>query len=75
MTILVWNVRGFNDPLKQKGMVARIRSFKFQLVCLLETRVKEYNSQSIIKRYFQGWQWIHNYPDAYNGRIWVLWNE
>ena len=54
MTILVWNVRGINDPLKQKSMVARIRQLKIQLVCLLETRVKENKSQQIIDRYFQG---------------------
>ena len=72
MNILIWNVRGLNDPLKQKRVVDRIRSMKIMLVGLLETRVKEYNSQSIINKYFQGWKWAHNYSTAYNGRIWVL---
>ena len=75
MTLLIWNVRGFNDPLKQKRVVARIRSLKIQIVCLLETRVKENNSQVIIARHFQGWKWLHNYSSAYNGRIWILWND
>ena len=75
MTILVWNVRGINDPLKQKSMVARIRQLKIQLVCLLETRVKENKSQQIIDRYFHGWNWINNYSSAYNGRIWLLWED
>ena len=75
MTFLIWNVRGLNDHLKQKEVVNRIRNMKIQLVGLLETRVKEYNSQSIISKYFQGWKWAHNYSTAYNGRIWVLWKE
>ena len=52
MTILIWNVRGINDPFKQKSMVAKIRQLKIQLVCLLETRIKENKSQSIVDRYF-----------------------
>ena len=75
MNLLVWNVRGFNDPLKQKGIVDRIKSLNAQIVCLLETRVKENKSQSIIDRHFQGWSWTHNYSTAYNGRIWLLWKE
>ena len=75
MNFIVWNVRGLNDPLKQKDIVGRIRSLKVQMVCLLETRVKENKSQSIIDRHFKGWKWIHNYREAYNGRIWILWKD
>ena len=53
MTIFIWNVRGFNDPLKQKGMVVRIKSIKVQVVGLLETRVKVNNSKSITNRHFR----------------------
>ena len=63
------------NPLKQKRVVARIKSFKIQIVCLLEARVKENNSQAIIARHFQGWKWLHNYSSAYNGKIWILWND
>ena len=55
MTILIWNVKGFNNPLKQKSMVAQIRKLQIQIVCLLETRVKKNNSKTIIDRWFQGW--------------------
>ena len=75
MTVIVWNVRGFNDPLKQKRVIARIRSINAKVVCLLETKVKENNSRSIIDHHFQGWGWLHNYSEAYNGRIWVLWHD
>ena len=76
MTMLVWNVRGFNDPLKQKAVVSRIRKLKISLVCLLETRVKENNMMPIFSRHFQGWQLFQNYSnDAKNGRIWMIWNS
>ena len=41
MNIGVWNVRGLNDPLKQKDIVGRLRRLQCNLVCLIETRVKE----------------------------------
>ena len=41
MNIGVWNVRGFNDPIKQKDILGRIKRLKYNLVCLIETRVKE----------------------------------
>ena len=47
MNFIVWNVRGLNDPLKQKDIVGRIRSLNVQMVCLLETRVKENKSQKL----------------------------
>ena len=36
LKILVWNVRGFNHPLKQKEVVGRIRRLNANLVCLLK---------------------------------------
>ena len=64
-----------NDPLKQKEVVGRVRELKINLVCLIETRVKENKMNAIISRHFQGWQMVHNYSEvAHNGRIWLLWN-
>ena len=70
MKIFIWNVRGLNDPLKQKEVVGRIRKLKINLVCSIETRVNENRMKAIINRHFQGWQMAHNYSEvAYNGRI------
>ena len=55
--------------------MGRIKEHNIQVVCLLETRVKEIKSQSIIDKHFQGWSLLHNYLTAYNGRIWFLWKE
>ena len=76
MTILAWNVRGLNDPLKQRRVVSRIRELKVNLACLVETRVKEQNMQNIISRHFEGWKVLSNYSnEARNGRIWLLWTN
>ncbi|XVF44670.1 hypothetical protein PTKIN_Ptkin02bG0142800 [Pterospermum kingtungense] len=72
MKCLIWNVRGFNYPLKQREVVHIIKSLIVDVVCLLETRVKHFNSQAIVNKFFSGWQWFHNYDKAYNGRIWLL---
>ena len=75
MNILIWNVRGLNDPLKQKEVVGRVRDLKINLVSLIETKVKENKINAIISKHFHGWQVAHNYSKvAYNGRIWLLWN-
>ena len=51
MKLLVWNVRGFNHPLKQK-VVKRNKNLNISLVCILETRVKHNNMKEIIIKCF-----------------------
>ena len=75
MNFIAWNVRGLNDPLKQRAIVDRVRSLKSSLVCLIETRVKENKKQPIVDKLFNGWSMLNNYSSAYNGRIWILWNQ
>ena len=45
------------------------------LVCLLETKVKQHKMEEVIKRRFPCWNIFHNYFEAYNGRIWILWTN
>ena len=54
MKLMIWNVRGLNHPLKQKEVVGRIKRLKVNIVCLLETRVKEHKMQTIVKNQFPG---------------------
>ena len=54
-------------------MVGTIHKLNTDLVCLLETRVKENKIKEIVNKQFQGWRLFHNYSKAYNGRIWLLW--
>ena len=74
MKCLIWNVKRLNDPLKQK-VVARIKKLNINLVCLLETRVKQNKMTDIIQTRFPNWNVLHNYSEAYNGRIWILWTS
>ena len=52
MNIIAWNVRGLNDPLKQRAIADRIKSLNSSLVCLIETRVKENKKQPIVDTVF-----------------------
>lgn len=73
MSIIAWNTRGLNDPVKQLPVKNRITECCLFLVGLLETRVKSKNCLAIVNRHFSGWSFVHNYTEASNGRIWVLW--
>ena len=72
MKILVWNVRGFNNLLKQREVVGRIRRLNINVVCLLETRVRHNKMLKIFNNQFSSWKLHHNYNDAPNGRIWFI---
>ena len=74
MNITVWNVKRLNDLLKQRGIVGRIKYIKANIVCLLETRVKENKCQQIIDKYFGSRRCYQNYDYVVNGRIKFLWN-
>ena len=45
--ILCWNVRGLNDFEKRKLIKGVVRNQKLDLVCLLETKVKEMSQQMV----------------------------
>ena len=54
MKVLVWNVRGLNQPCKQKEVASRVNRLNVDMVCLLETRVKEQKMQNIVDKWFLG---------------------
>ncbi|XP_039049215.1 uncharacterized protein LOC120190158 [Hibiscus syriacus] len=45
---------------------------QINILCLLETRVKESNSGGILSKKFVDWGFFCNYSYSDNGRIWVL---
>ena len=68
--IASWNIRGLNDPKKQKEIVNFCRDCRISLLCISETKVKPPNVQRI---------WTHILPtwrlEAHqSGRLWVGWN-
>lgn len=48
MKIASWNVRRLNHPLKAKGVCILIYNDKLSLLGVLETRVKDVNSEKIM---------------------------
>lgn len=74
MRILIWNVRGCNKPFKQKEIKILLQTNKVDVAVLLETRVKSEKAKKIVSKMFRGWNNIHNYGYAGNGRIWINWD-
>jgi exonuclease III len=65
MKILVWNVRGLNNPFKQREIRKMLRRLKISLFCLVETRVKFDKADAIKEFLVPGWDWFHNYSTHY----------
>ena len=70
-----WNVRGMNKRYKQKEIKLFLQQNKVSLAGLIETRVKEGNATTTMNGIAPGWKSLHNYNDAANGRIWIIWDD
>ncbi|XP_039050258.1 uncharacterized protein LOC120191366 [Hibiscus syriacus] len=46
-----------------------------EIICLLETRVKEIKAQNVMTQFVEEWSYCWNYSCLDNGRIWVLWRK
>ena len=69
-----WNIRGLNDPLKQREVRSFVKFHALDFICLLETRVRTPNRDRIFSSLFSGWRLFHNYEHAQLGRIWICGN-
>ena len=74
MIVANWNVRGVNQPFKQRELRSLILKYKISLIGLNETRVQEDNYHHIASGLMPGWRCITNYGYHPNGRVWVLWD-
>ncbi|KAF5178393.1 hypothetical protein FRX31_032018, partial [Thalictrum thalictroides] len=73
--IAIWNIRGLNDPRKQKEVYNIVQSEKLDLIGLTETKVKSYNYDVIHKNMLPQWSQVSNKDHDHRGRIWLLWNH
>ena len=73
ISLFAWNTRGFNKMRKQTALCSWIKSTKPSFGCLVETRVREENSVSILNSALPHWNFITNYEHHYLGKIWVCW--
>ncbi|XP_074288556.1 uncharacterized protein LOC141613710 [Silene latifolia] len=71
MIISSWNIRGFNDPIKQQEVRGYLAMNKIEVFGLLETRVR-LNNAAAISRLFSSYRTLNNYSHHHNGRIWVF---
>ena len=69
-----WNIRGLNDPLKQKEIRSFVMTHELDFVCILKTRVRFSNKDRIFNSILPGWSFFHNYDQALLGRIWICGN-
>uniref|UniRef100_A0A5B7BES6 DUF4283 domain-containing protein n=1 Tax=Davidia involucrata TaxID=16924 RepID=A0A5B7BES6_DAVIN len=60
--IVAWNIRGLNNPLKQKEVRKYARTQHPSIFCLSETKVKACNLDATFKKCFRDWNVIHNCP-------------
>jgi exonuclease III len=74
MKILFWNVRGLNDPFKQKEVKKLVRQLNISIICIVETRIREEKAQKIKDFIVPKWGWFHNYDNHCLGRIWICWD-
>jgi hypothetical protein len=74
MRLLIWNIRGLNQPLKQQEVKKCIRRFHVSIFCLVETRVKVNNVVRIKDVICPSWQLLNNYLANPLGRVWICWD-
>ncbi|KAE8687162.1 hypothetical protein F3Y22_tig00111022pilonHSYRG00164 [Hibiscus syriacus] len=70
-----WNIRGFDNPLKQNKVLLRASQNNVDILCLSETRVKAEKSNVNFDSLLVNWYVSTNYDFAINGRIWILWKK
>jgi hypothetical protein len=73
MNALVWNVRGLNNPSRQYEVKKQILKCKANVVCLVETRIKDCNFSPIKDKFLPGWSCESCFSDHQLCRIWLLW--
>ncbi|KAG5548914.1 hypothetical protein RHGRI_014320 [Rhododendron griersonianum] len=69
-----WNLRGLNDPLKQREAKNWVFKNKLSLVGLIEHKVREPKVPTMIKSMFPLWNFVSNHPSSTMGRLLICWN-
>ena len=74
MLISCWNVRGLNQPQKQREIVKLIHDLHIDVFGIVETKVRILNEGKISNNMMPTWNFITNGQVDSVGRIWVGWN-
>ena len=70
-----WNMRGLNDPLKQREVRSFVNKNNLSIIGLVEHKIKEINFCRITCSMFPFWSFVHNYSHSASGRICVGWDS
>lgn len=73
MIVLVWNVRGLNDPGKVANVKRLLYTHPIDVLGILEIKVKEHKVTDFQRKFGPAWSWICIYSCSDKGRIWVGW--
>ncbi|GFZ12866.1 hypothetical protein Acr_23g0012510 [Actinidia rufa] len=70
-----WNIRGFNKPLKQNGVLDHTRKNKVVIMGILESKLKQQRMKDIVRKKFRSWRIADNFQNNPTGRILIIWKE
>ncbi|XP_074315296.1 uncharacterized protein LOC141651483 [Silene latifolia] len=70
----LWNIRGMNNPSKQKEIKRLLGQNNVGLCGLLETKIKVNNGNNVRLNICDGWSVCTNSSLHKGGRIWLIWD-
>ena len=74
MFISSWNIRGLNQPPKQKEITNFVRNNHIDVLGIIESKVRKENQQKIQTSMLPGWEYLVSNTIDNSNRIWVTWN-
>ena len=74
MIISCWNIRGLNQPLKQKEIVSLVKANDIDVLGILESKVRSPNQDKIHQNMLPHWNFVNNSQPKSVDRIWIGWN-
>src|SRR4051812_41396211 len=74
MSIILWNVRGLNHSSRISDFKLLLHSQQASIICLVETKIKELNSNRILDSLPADWFSLNNYAHDSSRRIWIFWH-
>ncbi|KAF8116054.1 hypothetical protein N665_0023s0032 [Sinapis alba] len=72
MDIFCWNIRGFNDKIKRRGVRKWLKKNQPLFGGLVETHVNPLKASTIINIVFPGWRFECKYEFSDLGKVWLL---
>ena len=71
-----WNIRGLNDPIKQKNIREAIRMNNLSMMGILEVKVKDSHMDAVLKGVLpQNWQALSSFGTNNVARLLVIWDD